>query len=77
MASFISSGQCIQPTYPEDSVPVCLVVERKWAFNSTSGLCVPISYSPCGQESEGYNVFDTQRQCNRTCISAEGEIVWV
>ena len=67
-------GQCIQPTYPPGSQPVCLVVQRKWAFNSSAGRCEAISYSPCGQDRAGYNVFDTEAGCNRTCVRAEGTV---
>ena len=66
-------GQCVQSTYPEDFVAACLVVQRKWAFNPNSSRCEGISYSPCGQEREGYNVFDTEGECNRTCVRAEGK----
>ena len=71
--SLVHAGQCVQPTYPPDFQVRCLVVQRKWAFNSTSGRCGPISYSPCGQDREGYNVFDTEAECNRTCVRAQGE----
>ena len=66
------TGQCVQSTYPEDFEVLCFVVERKWAFNPNSSRCEGISYSPCGQEREGYNVFDTEAECNRTCVMAEG-----
>ena len=66
-------GQCVQSTYPEDFVAACLVVQRKWAFNPNSSRCEGISYSPCGQEREGHNVFDTEAECNRTCVRAEGK----
>ena len=69
----IHTGQCIQPTYPPDTLIVCDAVQRKWAFNSTSGRCGAISYSVCGQDREGYNVFDTEAECNRTCVRAERE----
>jgi hypothetical protein len=68
-------GQCIQPTYPTDSDILCLVVQRKWAFNPNASRCEAISYSPCGQEREGYNVFDTEAKCNRTCVRAQGTYV--
>ena len=69
----VHAGVCNRPIYPPNYEPTCALIERQWTYNSTLGRCEAFTYSPCGEEREGYNVFDTERECNNTCVIRPGE----
>ena len=62
------TGKCNQPIYPRGFTPYCRVLIRVWTYNVTAAGCQEINYSPCGQEMEGYNVFRTAKECEKTCV---------
>jgi len=66
-------GVCNQRIYPRDTQIVCQVIVRRWTYNATAGQCVSFNYSPCGQDREGYNVFDSEMECNNNCVAPPGE----
>ena len=59
-------AECSARIYPVDFIPVCLVAIPRWTFDFQEG-CTAIAYSPCGQEQEGYNVFEDELGCQQRC----------
>ena len=59
---------CKESIYPPGYIPGCMVVQKQWTYNRTTGQCVEFSYHPCGQDREGYDVFKTELECTQTCV---------
>ena len=49
-----------------------MVVQKQWTYNQTTQQCVEFNYHPCGEARDGYDVFDTEEDCTRTCIHPLG-----
>ena len=64
-------GTCLATIYPNDQEPLCLIApQQRWTFNLELGLCTDVGYIPC-QSSEGYNIYQTEEECNRVCVGGE------
>ena len=63
-----TSDPCKQSIYPSGYMPRCEVVIKQWTYNKTSGKCMEFGYHPCGEEREGYDVFNTELECMKTCL---------
>ena len=59
---------CKQSIYPPGYLPSCEVMIKQWTYNKTSGKCMEFGYHPCGEEREGYDVFNTELECMKTCL---------
>ena len=40
---------------------------ERWTYNTTSRQCRAFDYPVCGEDREGYNVFETQSACEEAC----------
>ena len=69
-SSYINNSldPCKESIYPPGFIPRCLIVQKQWTYNQTTGQCVEFSYHPCGQDREGYDVFKTELECTQTCV---------
>ncbi|XP_064403941.1 kielin/chordin-like protein isoform X2 [Halichondria panicea] len=68
-----STSTCLATIYPNDQEPLCLIApQQRWTFNLELGLCTDVGYIPC-QSSEGYNIYQTEEECNRVCVGGEPE----
>ena len=62
-------GPCGKPIYPSGFDPdSCLSFLRQWTYNPKAGQCVEINYHSCGEDRQGYNVFDEEGECINTCV---------
>lgn len=59
---------CNQPIYPPGFVPHCDVLQKQWTYNASTGQCVEFYYHPCGEDRDGYDVFASEEECDRTCL---------
>ncbi len=64
-------GTCLATIYPSNQEPLCLIApQRRWSFNVEAAVCREVQYIPC-QSSVGYNVYQTEEECTRTCVEGE------
>ena len=60
-------GACNAEIYPPDFA-ACDNSLLRFTYNKMKGLCEIFEYEICGQERQGYNVFEDIETCEEYCI---------